>query len=352
MVQEELGAAKGPEKALDQPDVRAPNPETERDGPPATKPIEKRPSKKGLTNGLFLGRRGAAKAGRTNGLRGRTNGLRGRTNGLTNGLGRTNGLTNGIGRTNGLTNELGRTNGLTNGLGRTNGLTDGLGPKNGITNGLGRTNGLTNGLHRIRTPGFRAPGSRGIMHAAGWKLYVIPLVVAGLLLWPLFSVPEHGPAYPIRIDGQFSDWASVATEAMARGSGLNPNTEVVRVGVVDNLGPIPIYVGGAGTALPGGGASPGVMDSVRIFVDIDGSATTGYRVDGLGADRMLDVSGYGGAVLSATLWEFDSNRDSRDWDGWVKGTSTAAAAGGPRIEAAAEWLAYTSEPVIATVHTT
>src|SRR3989454_515009 len=126
MVQEELGPVKGPEKALDKPDVRAPKPERERDVPPAKKPIEKTPSKKGLTNGLALGRRGAAKAGRTNGLRGRTNGLRGRTNGLTNGLGRTNGLTNGLGRTNGLTNGLGRTNGLTNGLGRTNGLTNGF----------------------------------------------------------------------------------------------------------------------------------------------------------------------------------------------------------------------------------
>src|SRR2546428_9850816 len=94
------------------------------------------------------------------------------------------------------------------------------------------------------------------------------------------------------------------------------------------------------------------MDSMRIFVDIDGSATTGYHVDGLGADRMLDVSGYGGAVLSATLWEFDSNRDSRDWNGWIKGTPTAAAASGPRIEAEAEWLAAASGPGIATVHTT
>src|SRR5438552_11267657 len=92
MVQEELGSAKGTEKALDKPEVRAPKPETERGAPPV-KPIEKTPSKKGLTNGLVSGRRGVAKAGRTNGLRGRTNGLRGRTNGLSNGLGRTNGLT-------------------------------------------------------------------------------------------------------------------------------------------------------------------------------------------------------------------------------------------------------------------
>src|SRR5439155_1064390 len=95
--------------------------------PEAAKVTEATPTKRGLTNGLLLGRRGAPKAGRTNGLRGRTNGLRGRTNGLTNGLGRTNGLTNGLGRTNGLTNGLGRTNGLTNGLGRTNGPTNGPG---------------------------------------------------------------------------------------------------------------------------------------------------------------------------------------------------------------------------------
>src|SRR2546426_7577535 len=349
MVEEEFGVkARGKLRVDVAPAKAEPKPSTE----PPPKPAPGPRSKQGFTNGLLLGRIVRRRQGATNGLTGRANARRGRTNGLTNGLGRTNGLTNGIGRTNGLTNELGRTNGLTNGLGRTNGLTNGLGRTNGVTNGLGRTNGLTNGLRGVRTPGFRHLGSRGIMHAAGWKLYVIPLVVAGLLLWPLFSVPEHGPAYPIRIDGQFSDWASVATEAMARGSGLNPNTDVVRFGVVDNLGPFAFYVEVAGTALQGGGPSPGVMDSVRIFVDIDGSATTGYRVDGLGADRMLDVSGYGGAVLSATLWEFDSNRDSRDWNGWIKGPSTAAAASGPRIEAEAEWLAYTSGPVIATVHTT
>src|SRR5213080_2415993 len=354
MVQEELGAAKGPEKALDKPDVRAPKPDTVRDVPPATKSIEKTPSKRGLTNGLALGRRGAAKAGRTNGLRGRTNGLRGRTNGLTNGLGRTNGLTNGLGRTNGLTNGLGRTNGLTNGLGRTNGLTNGLGRTNGLTNGLGRTNGLTNGLGGFRSSGFRPAGVRRMMQNAGWKLYLIPLVSAALLLAPLFFVPDYrGPAYPIRIDGQFGDWASQPTEAMRPGATLNPNIDVVRFGMVNNLGPYAFYVQVAGSALAGGGPSPGTMDTVRIFVDIDASSATGYRIDGLGADRLIEISGHGGTVLSSTLWEFDSNRDQRDWNGWIKETATQAAASGSQIEAEAEWLSSpaTTVPVIATVHT-
>src|SRR2546425_9117634 len=268
MVEEEFGVkARGKLRVDVAPAKAEPKPATE----PTPKPAPGPRSKQSFTNGLLLGRIVRRRQGATNGLRGRANARRGRTNGLTNGLGRTNGLTNGLGRTNGLTNELGRTNGLTNGLGRTNGLTNGLGRTNGVTNGLGRTNGLTNGLRRVRTPGFRHLGSRGVLHAAGWHIYVIPLVVAGLLLWPLFSVPEHGPAYPIRIDGQFGDWASVATEAMARGSGLNPNIDVVRFGVVDNFGPFAFYVEVAGTALQGGGPSPGTMDSERIFVDIDGS---------------------------------------------------------------------------------
>src|SRR5207244_8818582 len=62
------------------------------------------------------------------------------------------------------------------------------------------------------------------------------------------------------------------------------------------------------------------------------------QIDGLGADRMIEVSGYGGVVLSSVLWEFDANRDVRDWNGWIKGTGTPAAASGSQIEAEAEWV--------------
>src|SRR2546426_3824990 len=352
MVQEELREGLPPEATKPRPmdretQISKPTkPEIVSPPKPSPKPVPK----KGLTNGLVLSRSARRRAGMTNGLKGRTNGLRGRQNGLTNGLGRTNGLTNGVGRTNGLTNGLGHTNGLTNGLGRTNGLTNGLGRTNGLTNGLGRTNGLAAG----RATGFRSASLRGMMRTAGWKLYVIPLVVVLLLLMPLFFVPPYnGAQSPIQIDGQFNDWTGVATEAMASGGVLNPNVDIVRFGVVPNLGPIAFFVEVAGSALTGGGPSPGTMDTVRIFIDIDGSASTGYRIDGLGADRMIEVSGYAGRVQSSTLWEFDANRNQRDWNGWIKGTATPAAASGSRIEAEAQWLADvpTSVPVVATVHT-
>src|SRR6266581_4495277 len=307
MVQEELAIP--PKEAVAPPKAPA------KPGPkPEPRPPEKSPTKKGMTNGLVLGRVAGRRTGMTNGLKGRTNGLRGRTNGLMNGLGRTNGL----------------------------------------TNGLGRTNGLTNGLGGVRPAGFHSSGVRGMMRNAGWKLYLIPLVSVALLLMPLFLVPEYqGPAHPIRIDGQFGDWASVSTEAMTSGTAVNPNIDVVRFGAVDNLGPFAFYVQVVGNALAGGGPSPGMMDTIRIFIDSDGAATTGYRIDGLGADRMIDISGYGGTVRTSTLWEFDSNRDSRDWNGWIKGTGTPAVAAGSQVEAEAEWLSpsTTSIPLVASVHT-
>ncbi len=378
LVQEEMREGKPEPPARKPLEAKAPSPAPPAVLPPkplvAPKPVPKPSSNKGLTNGLVLARGAGRRTGMTNGLKGRTNGLRGRTNGLTNGVGRTNGLTNGLGRTNGLTNNLGRTNGLTNGRGRTNGLTNGLGRTNGLTNGLGRTNGITNGLGRtngltnglgrtngltnglggLRSSGFRARGVRGMARTAGWKLYMIPLVVFVLLLMPLFIVPEYsGPAYPIRIDGQFADWTLVSTEAMAPGSVLNPNVDVVRFGVVDNLGPTAFYVQVAGSALAGGGAPPGTMDTVRILVDSDGSSATGYRIDGFGADRMIEISGYAGAIVTSSLWEFDSNRDAHDWSGWIKGTATPSAVSGSQIEAQAEWLTSGAPPaaVLVSVHT-
>src|SRR5881396_3585949 len=317
MVQEDLGAAKEAEKVPKETAARAPKPEMERDVPPAKKPIEKTPSKRGLTNGLALGRRGASKSGRTNGLRGRTNGLRGRTNGLTNGLGRTNGLTNGLGRTNGLTNGLGRTNGL--------------------TNGLGRTNGLTNGLGGFRSSGFRSASVRRTMQNAGWKLYLIPLVTVALLLLPLFFVPEYArPSYPIRIDGQFADWNGIPRLTLASAA-MNANIDITQVAVTDNVDYLSFYAEVRGQALQGDPSPARAMDAFFVFIDTDGSPATGYRVQGLGADRMIEIEGWGGQVASATLMEFDSNRDPSDWGGWFKATPVSAAVAGSQIEFEANW---------------
>ncbi|MBI4416741.1 MAG: hypothetical protein HY557_07145 [Euryarchaeota archaeon] len=322
--------------------------------PPPTPPA---PPRKGLTNGLV--RETQKGVGRTNGLvngtRGRTNGLvngtraRGRTNGLVNGTrGRTNGLVNGTrGRTNGLVNGTrGRTNGLVNGTrGRTNGLVNGVGGlRAGLTNGLTNGSGFTNGLGSARL--------HREAKVARWKLYVIPLLSTLMLLVPLL-----GPAtpsldlYPIAIDGNASDWNPQAIAAQSPAALANPNVDIVRFGIADNVAYLAFLVEVNGTALRGGGTPP-TMDTFRIFLDVDRSASTGYRVSGLGADRMLEISGWNGNVNDGKLYEWDTNRDGSDWRGWIKPTGIQAAVSGALLETQVDWLAVLPEkaPVYAALH--
>src|SRR3990172_8403767 len=275
-------------------------------------------SRTGLTNGLVREKTAARATGMTNGLRGRTNGL---TNGL---KGRTNGLTNGLrGRTNGLTNGVrGRTNGLTNGLkGRTNGLTNG----NGFTNGLGYAR-------------FRRETS-----VNRWKLYVIPLLSVVLLLLPLLGPTSlQTRAYPIAIDGSFGDWGSAALASVPPRAGGATNIDLVRFGVADNLDYLAFYFQVNGTALAGGG-SPPTVDTFRAFIDVDRDPATGYAVRGHGADRLIELSGWGGAVNASTLWEWDTNRDPKDWNGWIKAASIPAAVAGASAEAQVDWLSLATD---------
>jgi len=261
-----------------------------------------------------VGRRGMATRG------GLTNG---RVNGLTNG--RVNGLTNG--RVNGLTNGLrGRTKGLTNGL--VNGLVSmRLGMTNGLTNGSGFTNGLVSSRFSREVALKR------------WKLYLIPLVSVVLLLLPLLTPgTDITSMYPIRIDGDASDWNPATIAIQASSPGGNPNVDVVRFGIADNVDYLAFLVEVEGAALRGGDVPPRV-DSFYIFLDTDRDLATGYRVEPLGADRMIEVSGWQGTVSTSTLYEWGGNPDAHDWRGWTQGTSVGAVAKGGLLEAQIDWLA-------------
>ncbi len=327
-------------------------------------------AERGLTNGLS--RRPERGTGRTNGL---VKGLGGRTNGLVNGTrdrsgGRTNGLVNGTrdrsgGRTNGLVNGTrdrsgGRTNGLVNGTrdrsdgrtnglqgrtdGKTNGLVNGLGAlRAGLTNGFTNGSGFTNGLGSVR---FRPDAA-----VTRRKLYIIPLLSAALLLLPLLASPTPLSGLgPITIDGDASDWTPSLAIAQSRG-GSNPNVDIVRFGIVDNMGGLAVLIEVAGTALQGGG-NPPTMDAFHVFLDTDGDWATGYRVDGLGADRLIRISGWGASVNVSTVQTWDGSFDPTDWRGWIGGAGIPAAAAGPRTEAHVDWqyLEDAGRIAFATVH--
>src|SRR2546426_718586 len=221
--------------------------------------------------------------------------------------------------------------------GLTNGRTNGLGRTNGITNGLGRTNGLTNGLGGLRAAGFHASGRRGMARSTGWKLYLIPLVSVALLLVPLFFAPEYAaPSYPIQIDGRFADWNRVPHLAVGNAV-VNPDIDIKQVAVKDNVEYLSFYMQVAGDVLAGGPAGVSVTNGYFAFIDTDRTAQTGYRVQGIGADRLIKVYTFGGNVVSATLFTYDSSHGTENWNGWTPIRSIAAAGAAKELEFQAPW---------------
>ena len=261
------------------------------------------PVKHSRSNG---GRINGLRSGRTNGLQsGMINGLRkGWAYGLTNGSvaesgnGRINGLKNG--KTNGV--KRGKVNGLPNG--RTNGLSGGR------TNGNGRKNGLINGNGFIN--GFRLTSAPKVIPLAkknpSMRIVAVFAVVALVIIVPfllVYSMPEN----VIKIDGYFFDWdrAGYFSEP---GSNAPSDIDIREYSVVVSGRVIYGYISTDTAMFPQTRDAPA---SFFVFFDMDNDPLTGYIIDDIGADTMVEMTGFNGTVqpsLSAVhdfAWEADRN---------------------------------------------
>ena len=288
----------------------------------------------GFTNGSGRGLTNGGGSGRTNGMvngRGRTNGMtngRGRTNGMVNGRGRTNGMTNGRGRTNGMVNGKGRTNGMTNGRGRTNGMVNGNGRTNGMTNGRGRTNGMVNGLHDGRTNGF-INGTAGLTNGIGGRfhpggsrspssksrryLILIALAVCALFLLPVLYVlivPAPAEAKTIDVDGEFDDWNKQVVYDEST-SIAEPALDIVDFAVATDPETVYGYVRTRGDVV-----SRQVIDRFYLFIDSDGNSATGYEMEGIGAEYVVEAYGYNQTSLTVESRYFQGS-DRLNWSAFT-----------------------------------
>jgi hypothetical protein len=257
----------------------------------------------GLTNG-----RGLTKPdGMVNG-RGLVNG-----NGLVNGLG----LINGLGLTNG--------NGLTNGKGLTNG--QGLTNGEGITNGKGITSdeGITNGkgLDQLEMRAPRIPPRRKrktpVLIAA---FFTFLLIVLALVWWSIPVKEEH-----IVIDGEFEDWSDAylfTDRDLGQQPVGDPDVDIKEWAIDASDEDLSLLVKVAGSMLSG---KNGGVDTIHAFIDADRSATSGYAVRGIGADYLIEVTGWDGEVHSAALREWTGGAHSGDLARFeARGGVSAAAA--------------------------
>ena len=271
---EALGQRVGPREAAP-PEALPPPPPPPPMPPPLGKeaaPARPEPPRRGLTNGLAQRRKVASPAA---------------PKGRVNGQGRTNGLTSSIAST-----RRGMTNGLTNG--------------NGFTNGLGARRFAAESRQRA------------------WRVWVIPVLAAALLSVPLLFSVELVNENRFGIDGSFGDWptrASLAPDPALPGS-------VDLTGAAVRMDPDRLYGFVETREALFAGSPDGVQtDAVRMFVDSDGAAATGYAADGLGADLLVQVTGARGSVAGASVSTFDPAADPSDWGGWVAVDTALVAVG-------------------------
>jgi hypothetical protein len=154
-------------------------------------------------------------------------------------------------------------------------------------------------------------------------------------------VVQDGPPFAglIVIDGDFQDWADTRLVDVAPEPAGNPNVDIVRVAVVDNIRYLSFLVEVRGTMLAGAPSPDLTMDAVFVFIDTDRSFATGYAVNGIGADRLIAIGGRGGVANVTAFLEFDANRAADDWNGWIKAATVRAAASGSQLETQIDWLA-------------
>jgi tetratricopeptide (TPR) repeat protein len=220
--------------------------------------------------------------------------------------------------------------------GRINGLINGIeSAKRGLINGLTNGVGMTNGLGSLR---FRREEMLG-----RWKLF-LPIVFALLLLGSTFFVsiePETGGR--IQIDGSIDDWSGIPVTESRQSPTLNPNVDIIETGVYDDSGFLTYYVQVMGTMLQGNGND--LQDTIFIFIDMDRNGATGYRLEGLGADRMIEIFGLDNAVTQAVMTEFDSSRSSDDWNGWFNPRTVTAVADSSYLEVEIYWDILSPNPI-------
>ncbi len=171
--------------------------------------------------------------------------------------------------------------GLSNGLGTINGF------KNGFRNGLINGKGIVNGSSVIspRTP----------MKDIG-KI-IIPLFIAFLIIAaPLMGIIFFEKHYIFKVDGNFQEWKSEIPYYGLRSPKNSINILNVKFHPGDNG--IYFYIHPQDDIFKN-------STGIYIFLDTDTSSDTGYLVQGIGADYMVEIYGWNSSIVGKTLYIFN-----------------------------------------------
>ncbi len=212
--------------------------------------------------------------------------------------------------------------GLTNGVGQTNGLgkVNGTGSSKGgaFVNGTGVSSGTRSG----EPPGRSGPTAR-------WKFLVV--LIALVIVIPTFILLSYAnKGDRIAVDGNFEDWSGVPRYGAETLSSV-ASANIVEWSIDAQGSSLYLYLKTQAAMMTS--QNP---ESVYLFVDSDGLNSTGYAVESIGADYLLQLTGWSSGVDSSALLKYPSGSDHYNWSAWTQVGSPSSAVRQDRLEARAE----------------
>ncbi|MEM3395999.1 MAG: FG-GAP-like repeat-containing protein [Thermoplasmata archaeon] len=130
----------------------------------------------------------------------------------------------------------------------------------------------------------------------GAAFLVLALIFSSIfVLWYAFQ-----PVGRIKVDGSIDDWEGIARYTDTQPV-FNMDINLNEYSVYYESDRVYFYAKVSGSLF--NGANNG-YDALIIFVDTDANANTGYRIENLGADAKIEVSGYAGEIRSAVASRF------------------------------------------------
>lgn len=171
------------------------------------------------------------------------------------------------------------------------------------------------------------------------RLFIVPIVVVILVAVSLFTVmlidltktPEETIQGAIVIDGEFEDWEDVTTYSDDDYiPPFNTNIDIIYYRVDDRETELSFYLEVSGRMFAGEIGGEQYVDTAYIFIDTDLSPLTGYFINGIGADYMIEVYGIGGEVIASNYYRYTAM--IQDWNMWIETGSVEAVSSGSELE--------------------
>src|SRR5512136_2485849 len=214
--------------------------------------------------------------------------------------------------------------GLSNGVAHVNGrgLVNGTGAVNGraFVNGTGISNGL-----RPRSKVSPAQRTRLLTR---WQLLAV--LVAIIIVIPAFMLLSYSrETDKFSIDGNFAEWGGATTYGI-RIPSTAPSSNITEWAVASQMSDLYLYFRTQTSMMSSSNA-----EGFYLFVDSDGSSSTGYVMESIGADYMLQLTGWDNAVNSSSLSRYSSTSDQLNWNAWTSLGSLSYSTDGLRMEARA-----------------